>query len=233
MLRLEDIHAGYGRVEVLRGVNLVVPTGAAVALLGANGAGKTTLLKVAAGLVRHSAGTIVLDGERIDHQPTQVRARKGLCLVPEGRGIFRDLSVRENLAMFAGRRTLGDVVERTLEAFPVLRSRLDHLAGRLSGGQQQMVAFARALTSDAKIILADELSVGLAPVIVDEIFATVAQLRTEGRSLLIVEQYVDRALEVVDDIYILHKGRVVFVGDPDLCRDRGVFDTYIGAQAHS
>jgi len=233
MLRLEDIHAGYGRVEVLRGVNLVVPTGAAVALLGANGAGKTTLLKVAAGLVRHSAGTIVLDGERIDHQPTQVRARKGLCLVPEGRGIFRDLSVRENLAMFAGRRSLGDVVERTLEAFPVLRSRLDHLAGRLSGGQQQMVAFARALTSDAKIILADELSVGLAPVIVDEIFATVAQLRAEGRSLLIVEQYVDRALEVVDDIYILHKGRVVFVGDPDLCRDRGVFDTYIGAQAHS
>ena len=233
MLRVENLHAGYGTVEVLRGINLRVPHGSAVALLGANGAGKSTLLKAVAGLVRHSAGHVLLDGEPVDRASAQARARLGICLVPEGRGIFRDLTVEENLAMFAGNRSVKEVVEQSAEYFPALRGRMAQQAGRLSGGQQQMVAVSRALVSEAKVILADELSVGLAPVIVDEIYEAVAALRAQGRSLLIVEQYVDRALEVVDDVYILHKGRVVFVGDPDLARSQQVFDTYLGAEIHA
>ena len=230
MLRLEDVHAGYGAVEVLRGVSLRVPPGSAVALMGANGAGKTTLLKVVAGLVRSTSGQILLDGQPVEGTPAQARSRLGICLVPEGRGIFRDLTVEENLAMFATHRSLKDVVEYATEFFPALRDRLRQPAGRLSGGQQQMVAVSRALVSEAKVIMADELSVGLAPVIIDEIYEAVAALRAQGRSLLIVEQYVDRALAVVDDIYVLHKGRIAFVGDPKLAVEQNVFEAYLGSE---
>jgi branched-chain amino acid transport system ATP-binding protein len=231
MLSLEDIHAGYGRVEVLHGVDLVVPAGSAVALLGANGAGKTTLLRVAAGLLQPSAGRILIDGDNANHHATHQRAREGVCLIPEGRGIFRQLTVAENLAMFANGRNVDEAIARAVAAFPVLGERLDQQAGTLSGGQQQMVAVARALIVDAKFILADELSVGLAPVVVDEIFATVQTLREQGRSLLIVEQYVDRALAIADYVYILHKGRVAFVGEPERARDGDVFSHYLGSVA--
>jgi branched-chain amino acid transport system ATP-binding protein len=230
MLRLEDVHAGYGPVEVLRGVSLRVPPGSAVALMGANGAGKSTLLKVVAGLVRQSSGRILLDGQPVEATSPQARSRLGVCLVPEGRGIFRDLTVEENLCMFASHKSVKEVVEYSTEFFPALRDRLRQEAGRLSGGQQQMVAVSRALVSDAKVIMADELSVGLAPVIIDEIYEAVAALRTQGRSLLIVEQYVDRALAVVDDVYVLHKGRIAFVGDPQLAIEQNVFEAYMGSE---
>ena len=233
MLVLENVHAGYGRFEVLHGVDLRVPPGKTVALLGANGAGKTTLLKVAAGLVPTTAGHIVLDGVRVERVASQKRARQGLMLIPEGRAIFRDLTVRENLAMYAGRRSVSAAIERAVAAFPVLEKRLGQRAGSMSGGQQQMLAVTRALIIDAKVILADELSVGLAPVVVDEIFEAVAVLRAEGRSLVIVEQYVDRVLDVADYVYVLHKGRVALVGEPEQCRRDAVFDQYIGAEAHS
>ena len=231
MLELSSVRAGYGRVEVLHSVDLVVPDGAAVALLGSNGAGKTTLLKVAAGLGRASAGTVRMGGRDVTREPANRRSRRGLCLVPEGRGIFRQLTVAENLAMYASGRNVDQAIERAVSAFPVLGERLKQVAGTLSGGQQQMVAVARALIVDAKFILADELSVGLAPVVVDEIFATVQTLRDEGRSLLVVEQYVDRALAIADYVYILHKGRVAFVGEPQRCRDEDLFSRYVGSVA--
>jgi branched-chain amino acid transport system ATP-binding protein len=243
MLTLCGVAAGYHGVDVLRDVDLVVPDGASVAVLGANGAGKTSLLKVAAGVgPTLRAGAIHLDGCRIDGTPAHTRARLGLCLVPEGRGIFRKLSVRENLELFVtggGRRRIaaappGDVdaaLARFVDAFPTLAGFLDRRAGTLSGGQQQMLALGRALVTNAAVVLADELSVGVAPVVVDEIFAAMRRMRAEGRSLLIVEQYVDRVLAVVDYVYILHKGRVVFVGEPEQCRGSAVFDRYLGTHA--
>jgi len=233
MLVLDNVHAGYGRFEVLHGINLRVPAGRTVALLGANGAGKTTLLKAAAGLVPVTSGTIRLDGDPVERLAAQKRARRGLMLIPEGRAIFRDLTVRENLAMYAGNRNVGAAVDRAVAAFPILKDRLAQRAGSMSGGQQQMLAVTRALINDARVILADELSVGLAPVVVDEIFEAVDVLRREGRSLVIVEQYVDRVLAVADYVYVLHKGRVALVGEPEQCLRDSVFDQYIGAGAHS
>lgn len=231
MLELSSVQAGYGRVEVLHSVDLVVPDGAAVALLGSNGAGKTTLLKVAAGLVSASAGRVRIDGRDVTGEPANRRSRQGLCLVPEGRGIFRQLSVRENIAMYTGGRDVGAALERAAQAFPVLLERSRQTAGTLSGGQQQMLAVARALVSDAPLILADELSVGLAPVIVDEIYDAVREMRNQGRSLLIVEQYVGRALALADYVYVLHKGQVVFVGEPGQCQHNEIFERYMGSAA--
>ena len=231
MLRLSGVRAGYRRSEVLHGVDLVVPPGAAVALLGANGAGKSTLLRVAAGLLPATAGSVWLGDERVDRLSTHERTRRGLCLIPEGRAIFRPLTVRQNLAMQVGGKGVDGAVERAVAAFPILGDRLGQVAGTLSGGQQQMLAVARALVTDPAVVLADELSVGLAPVVVDEIFEAVAALRAAGRSLLIVEQYVDRALAVADYVYILHKGRIAFVGEPAQCRADDVYRQYLGSVA--
>jgi len=231
MLRLEGIRAGYRRTQVLHGVDLTVPPGSAVGLLGANGAGKTTLLRVAAGLMAPTAGSVSLDGEAVTALGTHERARRGLCLIPEGRAIFRQLTVRENLAMQVGGRGLDDAIDRAAAAFPVLRDRLGQQAGTLSGGQQQMLAVARALVTDPRIVLADELSVGLAPVVVDEIFEALAVLEAEGRSLLLVEQYVERAVGIADYVYILQKGEIVFVGEPSQCASGVVFARYLGASA--
>jgi branched-chain amino acid transport system ATP-binding protein len=231
-LELSGVWAGYGRVEVLHGVDLRVPAGSAVALLGANGAGKSTLLRVAAGLVRPSAGAVSLQGTDVTGRPAFRRARAGLCLIPEGRGILRQLSVRENIAMQVGGRGTAEALAAAGRRFPVLAERPAQEAGTLSGGQQQMLALARALVTDPQVILADELSVGLAPVVVDEIFAALAALKAEGRSLLVVEQYVDRALALADYVYILRKGEVAFGGEPAEC-GQGVFDRYLGGVAAS
>ena len=231
-LELRSVSAGYGRTTVLRNVSLTVPAGRTVALLGANGAGKTTLLRTAAGLNRVTSGEIRLGGERIDHLADHARSRLGLCLVPEGHAIFRSLSVRENLAMYGGGRNVDEAIDRAATAFPLLKDRLAQTAGTLSGGQQQMLALSRAIITDARVILADELSMGLAPVVVDEIFRVVEQLRSEGRSLLIVEQFVARALDIADYVYILHKGSVAFVGEPEQCRAEGhLFEKYVGSVA--
>ncbi len=230
-LDITDLRGGYGRTEVLHGVNLRVPAGKAVALLGSNGAGKTTLLRTIAGLNPTRSGTIRLNGDNIEHRPAHARTRAGICLIPEGRGIFRRLTVQENLAMHGGRKPLGEVIDRAASLFPVLKERLGQQAGTLSGGQQQMLALARALVKDPTVVLADELSVGLAPVVVDEILEAVAVLEREGKSLLIVEQYVERAVAMADYVYILNKGTVVFVGEPGQCASGAVFERYLGGAA--
>ena len=228
-LQYRNITAGYGRTTVLRNVDLVAPAGKVVALLGPNGAGKSTLLKVAAGLLAPAGGTVRVHGDDVTGLPEAKRAERGVCLIPEGRGIFRQLTVRENLAMFARGKKVAEAVERAAATFPILGERLGQEAGTLSGGQQQMLAVSRALVNQADVILADELSVGLAPVIVDEIFEAVDGFRREGRSLVVVEQYVGRVLGLADYVYILNKGRIAFVGEPEQCRDDAVFERYVGA----
>lgn len=228
MLRLSGIRAGYGQIEVLHGVDLVVPAGEVVGLLGANGAGKSTLLRVAAGLVPADEGAVSLDGEDLTGASCVERARRGICLIPEGRGVFRQLTVRENLAVAAGGRHVADAVDGALSLFPRLATRLGQQAGSLSGGEQQMLSLARALVTEPRVVLADELSVGLAPVVVDEIFAALTALPGDV-SLLVVEQYVDRLLGFVDYVAILHKGSVVMVGEPAQCRDADVMAHYLGA----
>ena len=228
-LRFEGVTAGYGTTQVLYGVDLDVPAGKAVALLGANGAGKTTLLKVGAGVLRPFSGHLYVDDRDVTRQSPHGRAREGVCLIPEGHGIFRQLSVKENLAMYVQGKKVRDAIEKSASFFPVLGQRLNQDAGTLSGGQQQMLAVSRALCTDAQIILADELSLGLAPVIIDEIFAAIEALLAEGRSLLLVEQYAERALSIASYVYILSKGTVVFQGTPEECITEDVFARYVGS----
>ncbi len=229
MLRLAGVDAGYGETVVLRDIDLVVPGGSVVSLLGPNGAGKTTLLRTASGLIRPTRGRITLDGEDVtDKAPHELVAR-GVCHIPEGRGIFRNLTVRENLFSQAPFITPSDSVERAAEAFPILGERLAQVAGTLSGGQQQMLALARAYVTDARIVLLDEVSMGLAPLVVDEIFAFIERLSEAGSSLLLVEQYVTRALAISDFVYLLNKGRVSFAGEPGELDEQQVFEGYVGA----
>jgi len=189
------------------------------------------LLPTIAGLNPTVAGTIRLQGENVEHRTAHERARAGICLIPEGRGIFRRLTVRENLTMQVGRRHLNGSLEKATARFPKLGQRMDQVAGTLSGGEQQMLALARALVSDPLVVMADELSVGLAPVVVDEIFEALEVLEAEGRSLLLVEQYVERAVGIADYVYILQKGEIVFVGEPSQCASGVVFARYLGASA--
>jgi branched-chain amino acid transport system ATP-binding protein len=231
LLEIRGLRAGYGRTEVLHGLDLTVPEGSTVVLLGPNGAGKSTLLKAVAGIVPVSDGTVTFRGSRCERLSAHARARQGICLIPEGRGIFRQLSVRENLVVQAGAGRAREAIEQAAALFPILGERLDQAAGTLSGGQQQMLALARAFVTDAPLILADELSMGLAPVIVDEIFGALAGLRRAGRSLLLVEQYVQRAVEVADYVYIMGKGDVVFAGEPAECTSGAVFARYLEGAA--
>ena len=231
LLELRALRAGYGRTEVLRGVDLAVPEASTVVLLGPNGAGKTTLLRAIAGHVPVTAGEISFRGESLTRVAPHRRARTGVCLIPEGRGIFRRLTVRENLLVQADAGELRTAVDRAATLFPVLRDRLDQQAGTLSGGQQQMLALARAFVTGAPLILADELSMGLAPVVVDDIFEALGGLRAEGRSLLLVEQYVERAVAVADYVYIFGKGTVVFAGEPAECTSGAVFARYLQGAA--
>jgi branched-chain amino acid transport system ATP-binding protein len=229
LLDISGLRAGYGRTEVLHGIDFRIPRGSAVAVLGANGAGKTTLLRAIAGLLPVTGGQMHFDGEPINRLSAHDRARRGICLIPEGRGIFRRLTVKENLGIQAGRRK--DAIDRAIAVFPKLGKRLSQVAGTLSGGEQQMVALSRALLVDPVLVLADELSVGLAPVAIDAILEAVENIRATGTSLLLVEQYVERALDLVDYVYILHKGRIVFVGEPAQCHDTAVFEKYLGETA--
>ena len=200
-------------------------------LLGPNGAGKTTLLRTLAGLLPATAGEIRLRGEALRRLSAHRRARRGVCLIPEGRGIFRRLTVRENLVVQADAGGVAAAVDRAAALFPILGERLDQPAGTLSGGQQQMLALARAFVTGAPLILADELSMGLAPVVVDDIFEALRNLRREGRSLLLVEQYVERAVAVADYVYILGKGHIVFAGEPAECTSGAVFARYLEGAA--
>jgi branched-chain amino acid transport system ATP-binding protein len=230
MLALEGITVGYGTTTVLRDVHLTVPESSVVTLLGPNGAGKTTLLRVASGLLHPWEGRLLVDDVDVSRVPPHALAGLGVCHVPEGRGVFPPLSVRENLLLFSPPGTERESVERAVEAFPDLGSRLGQLAGTMSGGQQQMLALARAYVSGAKVILLDEVSMGLAPVIVDEIFAFLHRVASEGVSLLVVEQYVNKALAIADYAYILGRGQITFAGDASELADEDVFSRYLGIE---
>lgn len=228
-LELANVTAGYGDSDALRDVTLVVPPQTVVALLGANGAGKTTLLRVASGLVQTRTGQVKVDGRNVSHYSATEFTRTGVCHVTEGRSVFPSLSVRENLTLFARRRDLGEAIEMAVDAFPKLGDRMKQIAGTLSGGEQQMLALTRAYVSGAQTVLLDEVSMGLAPIVVEEIFAFLHKLRDRGTSLLLVEQYVSKALEVADHVYVLSRGRVAFAGETSEVDADALAESYLGA----
>jgi branched-chain amino acid transport system ATP-binding protein len=228
-LQLTDVVAGYDHTTVLRGVSLTVPTGSVVALLGPNGAGKSTLLKTVSGLVRPTSGSVQLFGEEVSSHAPNRRARHGLCHIPEGRGIYKRLTVRENLLMQSAKGDEQGAIDRAAEAFPRLGERINQIAGTMSGGEQQMLSMARAYTRDQKLILVDEASLGLAPIIVDEIFSFLQRIVTErGTSLLIVDQFVHRALDMAQTAYVLNRGEITVSGTSAEVREMDVFAEYMG-----
>jgi branched-chain amino acid transport system ATP-binding protein len=232
LLELEDVEARYGAVRALSGVSLTVGDGEVVAVLGANGAGKTTMLRAISGTVRRS-GTIVFAGRRIVRRPPHSVARVGIAHVPEGRGTFTELSVRENLRLGAYTQRRGgarDAYARVIEYFPWIGRRSDQMAGTLSGGEQQMLALARALMQGPRLLLLDEPSLGLAPIIVRELFEIVRRLNEEeGLAVLVVEQNARLALDASSRAYVLEAGRVALEGpSAELRRDEAVRRAYLG-----
>ena len=215
LLELRDVRADYDRIDALFGINLEVPQGKVVALLGPNGAGKTTTLRVAAGLHPAASGDVLVAGRRVNGTAPEELARRGLCIIPEGRGIFPNLTVRENLRMmtYAG-VSLSAVEAEAYERFPRLKERQRQFAGTLSGGEQQMLAMARGLATRPALLLLDELSMGLAPIIVEELYAIVAQVAREGVSILVVEQFASTVLGVADLAAVMVHGRIARVGAP-------------------
>jgi branched-chain amino acid transport system ATP-binding protein len=228
---LNNITAGYDTGLVLKGVDIVVPDSCVVALLGLNGAGKTTLLRVASGLLAPSSGSMVLNGEDVTGLAPNKLAKRGICHVPEGRGVFPGLTVADNLRMQAPRSVDRKVAKVAAKVFPRLGERLHQLAGTMSGGEQQMLALAHAYVADAGVVLLDEVSMGLAPKIVDEIFVYLREIAQMGKSLLIVEQYVARALELADYVYILNRGEIVFAGEAGEVGEERILQSYLGELA--
>lgn len=233
LLSVESVSVSYGGLRALSEVSLVVPDGSVVALLGANGAGKTTTLRTISGLVRPDKGRIVFAGADITRWPPHGIAAAGVVHVPEGRGIFRSLTVAENLSMASYARVAGQsgsIIDQAVELFPVLGQRLSQQAGTLSGGEQQMLALARALVTRPRLLMLDEISMGLAPLVTAELFERIRSSAAAGTSMLLVEQYVDAALELADYAYVLEKGRIVDMGEPaDLQSSAALTDAYLGA----
>src|SRR5947209_9833771 len=240
LLEVDGVTSGYGKVEMFRDLTFGVPDGTVVALLGPNGAGKTTTLKVISGTLPVWRGQVMYDGERLDHHSPYEIARRGITLVPEGRGIFPGLNVKENLEIGAHAADAGGGgggaadrqrrIAEVFESFPRLEERLDQRAGTLSGGEQQMLALSRAFLSQPSLLLMDEISMGLAPRIVEHLFESVAELKEQGLSIVLVEQYLTYALRLADICYVLAKGRVEFVGEPGELRDsEALASSYLGA----
>ena len=238
MLKVEGLVAGYGKVQVLHGLDLQVDEGKLVTLIGSNGAGKTTTLRALSGMIKPVAGTIKLDGKEIAGLPSYAITRRGLAHSPENRRVFATLSVADNLVMGAfprltGARAKGDVagdLERMFALFPRLKERREQYAGTLSGGEQQMLAMARALMLNPSVLLLDEPSMGLAPRLVAEVFATIARLKEERITMLLVEQFAAAALEVADFGYVLENGRLAASGPAaQLKVDPSVRAAYLGA----
>jgi branched-chain amino acid transport system ATP-binding protein len=230
-LELRGVKASYGKIEVLHGVDLVVPAGKVVALLGPNGAGKTTTLCVASGQMGPTAGDVYVAGRRVTGAAPSALASIGLCTVPEGRGVFRSLTVRENLRMATYRGVrLADVEEKAYGIFPRLGARRDQLAGTMSGGEQQMLSLARALVTDPAVLLLDELSMGLAPIIVDELYQQVQRITRHGVSVLVVEQFARTVLGVADVAAIMAHGRITSVGAPSTIESE-LSAAYLGASS--
>jgi branched-chain amino acid transport system ATP-binding protein len=237
MLKVRNLEAGYGALKVLRQVSLHVSAGEIVTLIGANGAGKSTLLRALAGLLAPRGGEVLFDGASIRGLPAQRVVGLGIALVPEGRQVFAAMSVEENLVLggyVAARRGRdGEGTTRALERvyvlFPILRERSAQLAGTLSGGEQQMLAMGRALMTDPRLLMMDEPSMGLAPLVVRDIFRAIQRLREEGRTVLLVEQNARAALRIADRGYVIETGRLVLEGEAGfLLRDREVQRAYLG-----
>ena len=238
MLVVEELYAGYGASEVLTGVSLKVGQGKVVALIGANGAGKTTTMRAVSGALKPGRGRILLDGKPVQGYDASKIARMGLAHAPEGRKVFAPLSTEDNLLLGAYSRLplffgfhskAAHDLERVYDLFPILKERRNQLAGTLSGGEQQMLAIGRALMANPKVMLLDEPSMGLAPVIVQEVFNTIRRLKDSGITLLLVEQFAQSALEVADYAYVMERGRIAAQGSPDeLQKDERVLEAYLG-----
>ena len=232
MLAVRDLVAAYGKIEALKGVSLEIAPGAITCLLGPTGAGKTTLMLTIAGVLRPRSGRIELDGKDIAGEQPDIIVSRGVALVPENRLVFASMSVLENLQAGAYQRKddFAPDIDRVLERFPRLRERAAQLAGTLSGGEQQMLAVARALMSRPRLLLMDEPSLGLAPLVVEEIFRTIAELHREGTTIFLVEQNAHMALKVAQRFYLMEQGRITFSGDPgSLAEDEVIRRAYLGA----
>jgi branched-chain amino acid transport system ATP-binding protein len=237
MLKIDNLHAAYGKVEVLHGISLEVPKGTLVTLIGSNGAGKTTTMRAISGMIRPRGGTVLLAGRDITGMDSHRIARAGLAHSPEGRRVFATMTVMDNLLLgafprFTRARPKGDVqqdLERALDLFPRLKERRTQLAGTLSGGEQQMLAMARAIMLNPDVVLLDEPSMGLAPILVDEVFRIIARLKAEGVTMLLVEQFAQAALNVADYGYVLENGSIAVHGPAaSLRNDPKVVAAYLG-----
>jgi branched-chain amino acid transport system ATP-binding protein len=237
MLIIDNLHAAYGKVEVLHGISLHVPKGKLVTLIGSNGAGKTTTMRAISGMIKPRGGTVELAGRDITGMDSHRIARAGLAHSPEGRRVFATMTVTDNLLLgafprFTRARPKGDVardLERALELFPRLKERRAQLAGTLSGGEQQMLAMARAVMLNPDVVLLDEPSMGLAPILVDEVFRIIARLKAEGVTMLLVEQFAQAALNVADYGYVLENGSIAVHGPAaNLRNDPKVVAAYLG-----
>jgi branched-chain amino acid transport system ATP-binding protein len=237
MLTINNLSAGYGKVQVLHGISLEVPEGQVVTLIGSNGAGKTTTMRAVSGMIKPAGGEITLNGRRIDGLESYHIARRGLAHSPEGRRVFATMTVTDNLRLgafprYTGERPKGDIagdLERALELFPRLKERRLQLAGTLSGGEQQMLAMARAVMLNPVVVLLDEPSMGLAPILVDEVFRIIESLKARGVTMLLVEQFAAAALKVADYGYVLENGRIAVHGPAEKLRsDPAVQAAYLG-----
>jgi branched-chain amino acid transport system ATP-binding protein len=235
MLEVNDIHAYYGNIHALKGISLTVDEGEIVTLIGANGAGKSTTLKTISGLLKPTKGNVVLEGEDLEPYPAHEIVYKNVSMVPEGRGVFSRLTVGENLDMGAFHRSDGDGIkedrERVFTLFPRLKERVTQVAGTLSGGEQQMLATARALMARPRLLLMDEPSMGLAPVLVESVFDTIIEINKEGTTILLVEQNAHVALQVANRGYVLQTGEIVLSDSADgLRKNEMVQKAYLGIE---
>ncbi|RZL33820.1 MAG: ABC transporter ATP-binding protein [Rubrivivax sp.] len=237
MLTIKNLSAGYGKVQVLHGISLEVPKGQVVTLIGSNGAGKTTTMRAVSGMIAPTGGEIMLNGKRIDGLESYHIARQGLAHSPEGRRVFATMTVTDNLRLgafprYTGARPKGNVeadLDKAMELFPRLKERRLQLAGTLSGGEQQMLAMARATMLNPEVVLLDEPSMGLAPILVDEVFRIIERLKASGVTMLLVEQFAAAALKVADYGYVLENGRIAVHGPADKLRsDPAVQAAYLG-----
>ena len=232
MLTVHDLVTAYGKIEALKGVSLEVAAGSITCLLGPNGAGKTTLMMTIAGVLKARAGEVRFEGQPISGQPPDAIVRRGIALVPENRLVFPSMSVLENLQAGAYQRkdSIDSDLERVFSRFPRLKERAAQQAGTLSGGEQQMLAVARALMSRPRLLLMDEPSLGLAPLVVEEIFRTIAELHRDGTTIFVVEQNAHMALKVAQHFFLMEQGRISFSGDPgSLAEDEVIRRAYLGS----
>lgn len=229
VLELANVHANYGSIEVLHGVNIAVKRGEVVALLGPNGAGKSTTLKIASGLMRPTRGSVNIAGHGVTGVPASELARVGVCTIPEGRGIFPNLTVFENLQMAVnGTLDIGTIEDRVYSRFPILKERRTQMAGTLSGGQQQMLSLARGLATNPVILMLDEMSMGLAPMVVADLYEQVQSIAADGVSVLVVEQFARTVLGIADTAIVMAHGRVRFAGNAREVNEETLSNAYLG-----